>query len=62
MRALGIAGTYAPMPRYFYHVIDDDLTEDGDGADLPDVSAAKQFAIRSIYSMMYEVITCAGAR
>ena len=44
------------MPRYFFHVVDDfDITDD-EGADLPDLPAARERAIESARVLMCETI------
>lgn len=35
------------MPRYFFHVFNDDITIDDEGAELPDLDAARANAIKS---------------
>ena len=35
------------MPRYFFHVIDDDSPPDSEGTELPDIYAAQRMAVRA---------------
>jgi hypothetical protein len=39
------------MPRYFFHVFNDEITIDEEGAELADLDAAREFAIESLRSL-----------
>ena len=44
------------MPRYFFHVYNDEITYDEDGAEIPDDSAAREWAKRAILGLAAESI------
>jgi hypothetical protein len=44
------------MPRYFFHVHDGLLTEDEEGTDLPDIDAARAFAMDCVRDMVCDDI------
>ena len=44
------------MPRYFFHVFNDEITIDEEGADLSDLDAARDFATESARSLVCDSI------
>ena len=44
------------MPRYFFHIYNDLIAEDEEGAELPDLPAAREHAISGARSLMAEQI------
>jgi hypothetical protein len=42
------------VPRYFFHLYDDVFVPDSDGHELPDLEAAREFAIANIRAMLTE--------
>lgn len=42
------------MPRFFFHVYDDDVAYDDEGRDFPDAEAAKREAIKGACELMCE--------
>lgn len=56
MPALGTVPYAHAMPRYFFHVYNDDTTIDREGQDLADLDAAKREATRSARDLMAEAV------
>ena len=58
----GKHNTFRPMPRYFFHVRDDDgdVSRDLEGQDLPDLSAARAEAVNANREMLGERILHGG--
>lgn len=48
------------MPRYKFHIFDDDQTIDREGLVFPDISAARDHAIRGARGLMAEDIKTKG--
>ena len=48
------------MPRYRFHVFNDEQTMDGDGKDLPDLEAARAFAIEGARGIMADELQAKG--
>ena len=44
------------MPRYFFHVYDDDVAQDDEGQELPNVAAARLVAIRGARDLIAEQV------
>jgi hypothetical protein len=44
------------VPRFFFHVFDDDVTRDEDGLELPDAAAAAAVALRSARALACEQV------
>lgn len=45
------------MPKYYFHMREHDaLVEDPDGADLPDIAAAREEALRAAREMVVEMV------
>ncbi|MGE5723459.1 MAG: DUF6894 family protein [Sphingomonadales bacterium] len=44
------------MPRYFFHVVDDMITRDGEGQECADVAEAWAYALRSARSLICEQV------
>ena len=44
------------MPRYFFHLYNDVVAEDEEGQDLPDLAAAREYALRNIRDLMTEEV------
>jgi hypothetical protein len=44
------------VPRYFFHVYDDLISHDDEGADLPNLAAARLNALRSARSLIAEQV------
>jgi hypothetical protein len=44
------------MPRYFFHIYNDVIAEDEEGAELPDMAAAREHAICGARSLMAEEV------
>ena len=42
------------MPRFYFHIFNDDITRDEEGMDLADVDAARQVAIRAVRELICE--------
>ena len=45
------------MPRYFFHLYNDVVAEDEEGQELPDLTAAREYAMRNIRDLMTEEVT-----
>jgi hypothetical protein len=44
------------MPRYYFHLYNDVVAEDEEGQDLPDLAAAREYALRNIRDLMTEEV------
>ncbi|HEX8366028.1 MAG TPA: hypothetical protein VD887_04270 [Allosphingosinicella sp.] len=44
------------MPRYFFHVFNDEITLDEEGIELPDLDAAREQAIESARALVCESV------
>ena len=44
------------MPRFFFNVYNDEITMDNEGAELPDLEAARAYAVRSIRSLAVDSV------
>ena len=44
------------MPRYFFHVCNDDLTIDEEGCEQPDLATAREWAIENARSLVCESV------
>ena len=44
------------MPRFFFHVFNHEITLDEEGTELPDLDAARAFAIESARSLVCESV------
>ena len=44
------------MPRYFFHIYDDIIAHDDEGADLPNVAAARLHALRGARDLIAEQV------
>lgn len=42
------------MPRFYFHVFNDDVTRDEEGMELPDADAARELAIRAVRELICE--------
>lgn len=56
MPALGTLPYARAMPRYFFHVYNDETTIDREGQDLTDLDAAKREAMRGARDLMAEEV------
>jgi hypothetical protein len=48
------------VPRFFFHVLDDLDTTDDEGAELPDVQTARQWATSAARTLMCETLKSDG--
>lgn len=53
MRLIGRCGI---MPRYYFHLYNDEITMDPEGRVLPDLAAARANAIKEAREMMMETV------
>ena len=44
------------MPRYYFHVYNDDVTMDPEGAELADEHAARAYAVQSVRSLAADTV------
>jgi hypothetical protein len=56
MSALPVVPYVLAMPRYFFHVYNDETTIDREGKDLADLDAAKREAMRGARDLMAEAV------
>ena len=44
------------MPRYFFHIFNDEITLDDKGMELPDLETARDFAIESVRHLICDTV------
>jgi hypothetical protein len=44
------------VPLYFFNVFNDEVTLDPEGAELPDLEAARQYAVRAVRSLAADTV------
>lgn len=46
-----------PMPHYFFNIVNDDVTDDPEGAELADDAAAHAYAVRAARSLAADTVS-----